>query len=378
MFLRRHPERPKTEAEKKIDYTKRKLRGLEIKERVQVKGRKETALPEAEEIEAREVEAKYQALSEAKNCKVEIVKAGYSAFSKAENCEAKNVEAGWYAFPEAKNCKAESVKTTWYAFSKAENCEAKNVETTWYAFPEAKNCKAETVKTTWYAFSEAKNCKAETVESKWYAFPKAENCLVIKKVNAKEIGKDSLGVVVLGDIKGEAYPSVILMKGRVEDSPEEMQKYFIEELKKSQQEKESIFDYLSLFNWEGDTLKEGEKVLKERYDRVIEKIGGLEELRKVLGELRKYNFYFLIGDNSKREEIFFGFKELKEEDKKALLALNKRLSQLEKIRNYLSALSLEDWVKLGEHAGSLSFNKEEIEAKIKEGKEAREAILDSL
>jgi len=294
MFLRRHPERPKTEAkleeEKEIDYSQEGLKGLKIKEKV---WEKYAALPKAEEIEAREVGAKYQALPEAKKCKIGTVTATYEALPEAENCEVKEVIVKYHALRKAKNCRVEIVEAKDDAFTEAQNCEAGKVKV-----------------------------------RKGPAFDGAEKCLIIEKVNAEKIGEDSLGVVVLGDIKGEVHPSVILMKERVGDNPKEVQKFFIEELRKTQQGKESIFDYLSLFNWEGDTLKEGEKVLKERYDRVIEKIGGLEELRKVLEELRKYNFYFLIDDNSKREEILFGFKRLTEEDKKALLGLNKYLSHI--------------------------------------------------
>ena len=77
-------------------------------------------------------------------------------------------------------------------------------------------------------------------------------------------------------------------------------------------------------------------------------------------ELRDYNFFFLIGDNSKREEILFDFERLEEEDKRALLSLNHHLPQLEKVKDYLSVFSLDDWVKLGEYAEFLDFDEEKL------------------
>ncbi len=376
--MRKSPERRKIEKERKkeIDYTQEGLTGLEIEERVDVK---ESVFPKSEKIKAKEVVTGQNAFEEAKFCWVESVKAGMSAFSGAENCEAKyvkaksdafslaqnckaeKVEAGITAFPNAENCEAKYVKAGRDAFSMAQNCKVEKVEARVSAFPGAENCEAREVKSEEVdAFDSAKKCLVQKVEANWYAFNRAEKCLITEKVKAEEIGRDSLGVVVLGEAEGEVFLPVILMKGKLEkEKPEQIERFFKEELKKSQQGKESIFDYLSFFNWEGKTLKEGEEILKQRYERVKEK-------REVLEELRKYNFYFLIGDNSKREKIIFGFERLKEEDKKALLTLNKHISQLEKIRNYLSIFSLDDWVKLGKYSEFLDFDKEKIERKIKE------------
>jgi len=96
-----------------------------------------------------------------------------------------------------------------------------------------------------------------------------------------------------------------------------------------------------------------------------------------LEELKDYNFFFLIGDNSKREEIVFDFERL-EEHKKALflLSLNNHLPQLEKIKSCLSVLSLDDWVKLGEYAEFLDFDEEKLKG-IKDPRLIREALLNS-
>ena len=329
--MKRYPERRKIEKGRKIDYSQEGLSGWVIEELVDVK--KGDAFPKARGIEAKEV------------------KAGRHVFLKAEDCKVEKVGAGEDAFPLAKRCEVGYVEAGGSAFSKAGDCRVKKVET-------GENANA---------FTNATRCEVEEVKAGKYAFWEAKKCLV-EKVKAEEIGKGSLGVVVLGEAEGKVFPSAILMKGKLKkEKPEEIERFFKEELKKSQQGEESIFDYLSFFGWEGKTLKEGEEILKQRYERVKEKRGILEELRK-------YNFYFLIDDNSKREEILFGFERLKEKEKKALLALNNCLPQLKKVKKYLPALSLKDWIKLGVYAEFLDFDKEKIEAKIKEGEKKLEDL----
>ncbi len=329
--MRRYPERRKIEKGRKIDYSQEGLSGWVIEELVDVK--KGDAFPKASGIEAKKV------------------KAGRDVFPEAEDCKVESVEAGEDAFPLAKRCKVGYVEARGSAFGKAKYCRVKKVET-------GENANA---------FTNATRCEVEEVKAGKYAFWEAEKCLIVEKVKAEEIGKGSLGVVVLGKAEGKVYPAVIPMREKVKESPQEVKRFFRKELEDSLKGEENIFDYLSFFNWEGKTLKEGEEILKQRYERVKEKRGVLEELRK-------YNFYFLIDDNSKREEILFGFERLKEKEKKALLALNNCLPQLKKVKKYLSALSLKDWIKLGVYAEFLDFDKEKIEAKIKEGEKKLEDL----
>ncbi len=336
----------------KIDYSQEGLVNLEIKEPVVVKG--EEAFTKARKIKAKKIKAEGSVFAGAEDCQIERVKATRKS-----------------AFTSARHCQVEVVNTATHAFWMAENCQAKEVKTGSGAFSNAKDCWAGRVKSGTDAFREAERCRAERVEARAGAFGWSEECLITEKVKAGKIGQSSLGVVVLGKTEGKVSPSVTLMKGKLEgERPEEIRKFFEDQLKKSQKGEESIYDYLSFFNWEGKTLKEGKEKLKRRYERVKEK-------RYLLEELRDYSFFFLIGDNSKREEILFDFGRL-EEDKKVLLSLNYYLPQLEKVKDYLSVLSLDDWVKLGEYAEFLDFDEEKLkEIKDKDPGLIREALLDS-
>jgi len=320
--------------ERQIDYSQKRLANLEIEEPVVGK---EEVFTEARKIKAKEVRAERCAFMDAKECQVERVE----------------VEKG-SAFTRAQHCQVEEVKVRVVAFFNAKDCRVGRVESREDAFQEAEDSWAAEVKAEWRAFPFARTCQVERVEAGKDAFEEAERCLITEKVKGEKIGEASLGVVVLGNTEGEVSPSVILMKGKLKrEKPEEIRKFFEEELKKSQKVEESIYDYLSFFNWEGKNLKEGKEKLKRRYERVKEK-------RYLLEELRDYNFFFLIGDNSKREEILFDFERLEEEDKRALLSLNHHLPQLEKVKDYLSVFSLDDWVKLGEYAEFLDFDEEKL------------------
>ncbi|MBZ1345149.1 MAG: hypothetical protein KY055_00665, partial [Candidatus Nealsonbacteria bacterium] len=160
---------------------------------------------------------------------------------------------------------------------------------------------------------------------------------------------------------GYVYPSVILMKGKVQDKKKQIQDFFQKELKKSRNNEENIFNYLHFFDWEGETLEEGEKILKQRYER------NKNLLKDIL--YKNYNFYFLIKDNSKREEIFSGLKKLRKVEKNSLKDLNDFLPQFESIKEDIQLLSLKDWVKLSEYGEFLDF--ENITKEIKEIKEER-------
>jgi len=338
--------------ERQIDYSQKRLANLEIEEPVVGK---EEVFTEARKIKAKEVRAERCAFMDAKECQVERVE----------------VEKG-SAFTRAQHCQVEEVKVRVVAFFNAKDCRVGRVESREDAFQEAEDSWAGEVKAEWRAFPFARTCQVERVEAGKDAFEEAERCLITEKVKGEKIGEASLGVVVLGNTEGEVSPSVILMKGKLKrEKPEEIRKFFEEELKKSQKVEESIYDYLSFFNWEGKNLKEGKEKLKRRYERVKEK-------RYLLEELRDYNFFFLIGDNSKREEILFDFERLEEEDKRALLSLNHHLPQLEKVKDYLSVFSLDDWVKLGEYAEFLDFDEEKLkEIKDKDPGLIRKALLDS-
>ena len=355
--------------EEKIDYSRERLVNLEIKEPVVVEG---NAFPEARKIEIGQLEARDNAFFKAENCRAERVEAGVDAFLKAKKCQAGEVNVARNGFEDAKDCYVEKLIAGKDAFVDAKDCCVERVEVGRDAFVGAKDCQVGDVKARGDAFQGAERCRAERVEARAGAFGWSEGCLITEKVKAEEIGPGSLGLVVLGKTEGEVSPSVTLMKGKLErEGPEEIRRFFEEELKKSQREEESIYDYLSFFNWEGKSLKEGKEKLKRRYERVKEK-------RYLLEELKDYNFYFLIGDNSKREEILFDFERLKKTEKKNLLSLNNHLPQLEKIKSCLSVLSLDDWVKLGEYAEFLDFDEEKLkEIKDKGPGLIREALLNS-
>ncbi len=187
-------------------------------------------------------------------------------------------------------------------------------------------------------FSKTKGIKVGEVKTEGNAFYGAEKCLCTKKVEAKEIGNRSLGVVILGQTEGKVFPSVILMEGKLKkENPEEIERFFEEELKRSQQGEESIFDYLCYFSWEGETTEEGKKNLKKRYDKIQNK-----------KKLKKYYFYHLINNNSKREKIFLDFNKLKEETQKTLLVFNDYLLQFGEVKIDFSIFSIEQWLGLAE------------------------------
>ena len=368
-YIERFKSQGEKKEEKQIDYSQEGLANLEIKEPVVVKG--EEAFMKARKIKTKEIKAEGRVFTYAEDCQAERVETRWSAFTGARHCQVEVVNAAIHAFWGAENCQVKEVETGSDAFIYAKDCRAGVVESRMDAFQKAEGCWAGEVKAKERAFPFAKTCQVERVEAGKNAFKEAERCLITEKVKAGEIGPGSLGVVVLGKTEGEASPSVILMKGKLErERPEEIRRFFEEELKKSQKGEESIYDYLSFFNWEGKSLKEGKEKLKRRYERVKEK-------RYLLEELKDYNFFFLIGDNSKREEIVFDYERL-EEHKKALflLSLNHHLPQLEKIKDYFSILSLDDWVKLGEYAEFLDFDEEKLKG-IKDPRLIREALLNS-
>lgn len=90
----------------------------------------------------------------------------------------------------------------------------------------------------------------------------------------------------------------------------------------------------------GKTLDNAEKTFPNEKDKALSE-----------------GFFHLIDDNFKREEIFNGFQKLRKIEQASLNGLNGYFLQLERIRNYLSLLSLNDWLKLGEYAEFLNFGK---------------------
>ncbi len=188
-------------------------------------------------------------------------------------------------------------------------------------------------------------------------FYHAENFLLTKEINAELIGTDSRGGIILGKVKfpeAKIFPSVNLLEGKIKEDPLKTEKFFKEELKKSQRGEESIFDHLSYFGWEGETLVGGKEKLKERYSGVKESIKGLEDLEQELGE--KFLFFYLLDNNSKRGEIFQKLGKLRKVERQSLLALNKSFSEIEKLKEELPLLSLKDFVKLGNYAEFLTFD----------------------
>ncbi|RLF35934.1 MAG: hypothetical protein DRM99_03755, partial [Thermoplasmata archaeon] len=228
-YIERFKSQREKKEEKQIDYTQEGLANLEIKEPVVVKG--EEAFMKARKIKTKEIKAEGR------------------VFTYAEDCQVERVETRWSAFTGARHCQVEVVNAAIHAFWGAKNCQVKEVETGSDAFFQAENCQVERVESRTDAFQKAEGCWAGRVEAVRNAFKEAERCLITEKVKAGEIGPGSLGVVVLGKTEGEVSPSVTLMKGKLErEGPEEIRRFFEEELKKSQKGEESIYDYLSFFN----------------------------------------------------------------------------------------------------------------------------------
>lgn len=329
-FFEEKGEKPSEEKEK-IDYSQSGLKFLKIEEPVIEKERRVFA--RAEGIEAGRVEAA-DAFMQAKKCKAEEVKVQMWAFEEAESCDANIVEA-LIAFNKARSCRAKNIKAN-FIFQSAEGCEADVIEAKKVAFPVAKKC---IVNEVW---------AGEEI------FSRAQISLITKRVESPIIGKSSRGVVILGEAKGEIFPSVILMKDKTKEKAPEVEGFFKKELK-TQEGTESIFNYLSYFNWEGETLEKGKKKLQERYEK------NRENFKEFDGKsLKEYDFYFLLDDNSKREEIFKGFPALRKIEKAALLRLNEILPQFRGFEEYPHVLSLKDWVRLGEMKPFLSLDKNEI------------------
>ncbi len=330
-------------------YEQGNLKDLEITKPVAGK----RVFDKAKGIRAKEVRAKNTAFYKAEFCKAEKVKApfifyeakdsgveyarGMDAFTKAENCWAGNVEVELEAFAKAKNCRATKVNAGKFAFNKAENCWAGEVKAN-------------------YIFWGANNCQAERAEGR-DAFYSAQKFLLIKEVNAEFIGADSQGVVILGKVEfpeAKIFPSVNLLEGKIKEPPLRIETFFKEELKNSQLGEESIFDHLSYFGWEGETLAEGKEKLKKRYNGAKENIKKLEILEKELGE--KFFFFYLLDNNSRREEVFQGLEKLRKVEKNSLLGIDHYWLELQKIKEYLPTISLKDWVRLGNYAEFLAFD----------------------
>ncbi len=273
------------------------------------------------------------------------------------------------------------------------------------AFFFSADCSANNVDVEYSAFYGCYDCQVKNIQGV-ELFYDAQKCLVIGNIKAAtdfskadsgnildaNVGEKSRGVVILGENTGEnvIYPSVIQMKDRVADDLVKMEEFFENEFEKNKKnEEENIFDYLKWFNWEGKTLDEGKEKLKKRYEKFKEMLfesyvefvrdkgkgRGDEERSKEsyrqtfpqffynhlqrLGISETY-FYYLINDNSKRQEIFQGFEKLRKVEKQSLIELNDYISKFKNIGNSLSLLSMNDWIKLSEYAEFLDFDEKEI------------------
>jgi hypothetical protein len=363
---------------KEEKYEQRYLKNLDINEPVSVS---DDAFPDASRVRVKDVKAGETAFWSAVYCEADKVEAE-RAFEHAGDCRAKEVKAG-VAFSEAKNCQAEKVVAD-SAFYGAENCQADEVDAD-IAFPFAIDCQANKVKAEG-VFARAKNCQVNKVEAKFHAFEEAEKFLVKEEIKSGKMGERSRGGVMLGEIKkGEIFPSVILMKDKVKDDPSKVKEFFENEMEKARNKEGNIFDKLSYFNCEGKTLEEGEKKLKERYDGFINVLFNrfkdeyylaflsmtetkfkknfylmLDNTLKKEG-LKDSYFYYLVDDNSKRQEIFEGFFKSEKVEKKSLQELNDYLPKFKETKEHLNLLSLKNWVKLGNLAEFLNFDKKRID-----------------
>lgn len=296
-----------------------------------------------------------------------IIMPSDDVFNEAERIKVGDIKAG-NAFNVSADCKANNIEVRNSAFSFAYHCQVKNISGVKLFENAAGSCLI------------TGDIKATT------DFSKADSGNIL---NAS-IGEKSKGVVILGENIGEdvIYPSVIQMKDRVADDPVKMEEFFKNEFDKDQKnDEENIFDHLKWFNWEGKTLEEGKEKLKKRYAKFTEAL--FESYKKFVWEegrnedyyrngfSRLFNkeldrlgineayFYYLINDNSKRQEIFQGFEKLRKVEKNSLVELNDYIPKLKCAGDNLSLLSMSDWIRLSKYAEFLDFDEKEIE-KIKD------------
>jgi len=363
---------------KQVDFYSSGLKDLELGEVILREDL--PAFLAAENIRGERIISKNNLFDSAENCKVGEVK-GKIVFDKAQGCEVKKLEAE-KAFFLGRGCKvgeAEAIRI----FEKARDCEGGKISVIENAFLYGKNCKVKELfiiperplerEDIFYgAFLEAKNCEAEIVKGDKSIFERAQRCLA-GEVDSENIGFFSRGVVILDDVEGRVFPSVVFIGDRIKEERGKIKEFFEKELEKAQRREESIFDILRFFDWEGETLEEGKRKLEERWEKVKD--------LPYLKELENYFFYFLL-DNDRREKIFLEFGELSEEDQKDLLLLNyyHYLNTLERNKEYFNHLSLEDWVKLTEYLDEsiLSIDPEVIKEKKEEGKTIREAVFEAI
>lgn len=290
-------------------------------------------------------------------------------------------------FNEAERIKVGDIKAG-NAFNVSADCKTNNIEVRNSAFYFAYHCQVKNISGVKLFENAAGSCLITGDIKATTNFSKADSGNIL---NAS-IGEKSKGVVILGENIGEdvIYPSVIQMKDRVADDPVKMEEFFKNEFDKDQKnDEENIFDHLKWFNWEGKTLEEGKEKLKKRYSKfketlfesyvefVREKGKGRGEEERSKESYRQtfpqffYNhlqrlgidesyFYYLINDNSKRQEIFQGFEKLRKVEKNSLVELNDYISKLKCVRSNLSLLSMSDWIRLSEYAEFLDFDEKEI------------------
>ncbi len=368
---------------KGIDYYSHHLNNLELGEIILQ--RNLPAFQEARQIKAEKIVSKNNLFDSAKYCEVKEIE-GKDLFHKAINCKVEKLKAK-SAFLSAKKCKVDEAEAE-EIFEKARNCEGGKIVAKQNAFLYGKNCKVKEIIITserpleralenifFGAFLEAKNCEAEIVKGGKSIFEKAQKCLA-ERIYSKNIGFFSRGVVILDDVEGRVFPSVVFIGDRIKEEREKIKEFFERELRKSQSGKESIFDILRFFDWEGETLEEGKKKLEERWKRIKENISDL-----TLKKLENYFFYFLL-NNDQREKIFLNFPKLSERERDDLFVFNfyRYLEALQENKEYLNFLSLEDWIKLTNFLDEniLRIDPKTIESLKKEGMSVRDAIFEAI
>ncbi len=332
---------------------------------------------EIDYTQEREIEVAEDVFMGAKDCKVGKVKTKGSAFNGiifydtfsygdystyTEKCEAGEVEAKKEAFNFARECKVDKLKAR-KAFYRAEKCEAGEVEAKEGAFNLAGECKVDKLKAR-EAFYNAEKCEAREVEAVT-AFDEAKNCLVFEKVRAREIGNNSLGVIILGQIEGKVFPSVQVVQN-LEDKKEEVEDYFKNELKKTKQRKENIFDKLHFLDCEGKNLKEIQENIK-RYWQEVEKYQILEKIEEAEEAIGVYEFeetlfrFAHLFSNEKKIELFKNINRLKKIEIRHLYYLaDNYLAVLKVDKRYRDLFSLKDWVSIGKMADFLDIDEQKI------------------
>ncbi|MDD4062472.1 MAG: hypothetical protein PHV25_01700 [Candidatus Pacebacteria bacterium] len=297
----------------------------------------------------------YRVFNQANDCVVGDVEAKLEAFSQAKNCKAERVHA-MHVFQFSENCSAVEVNSH-HAFTGAKNCFVNKLISKNSAFWGAEHCIANTIKTedSPYAsiFNGAVSCQANTVEGS-SVLQGAEKCFVYDSVKARNLGQNSLGVVVLGKVDSElTHPSVQII-----DADQETKEYFRDNF-------EDLKEKLYILKWEGSSLKDGLENLNNHWQEVKDR----DIINKVKCAadsvvVRPKDFYYAVSSfsNKKRIELLSSIDKLSKEELNSFKEENFR-NYLGINKEYLVDFSFKELAELGKF---IDFLKPDIEQDILE------------